>query len=52
MRWLDGITDPVDTSLSKDLMLGRIEAGEEGTTEDEMSGWRHRPSGHESEQAP
>ena len=52
MRWLDGVTDPVDTSLSKDLMLGRIEAGEEGTTEDEMTGWRHRPSGHESEQAP
>ena len=34
-------------------MLGRIEAWEEkGTTEDEMVGWHHQPSGHEFEQAP
>ena len=28
-------------SLEKALMLGKIEAGEEGTTEDEMAGWHH-----------
>ena len=28
-------------SLEKALMLGKIEAGEEGTTEDEMVGWHH-----------
>ena len=33
-------------------MLGKIEAGGEGTTEDEMVGWHHRLDGHEFEQAP
>ena len=28
-------------SLDKTLMLGKIEAGGEGTTEDEMVGWHH-----------
>ena len=34
-------------------MLGRIEGWEEKrTTEDEMVGWHHQPSGHEFEQTP
>ena len=33
-------------------MLGKIEAGGEGTTEDEMVGCHHRLDGHEFEQAP
>ena len=33
-------------------MLGKIEAGGEGTTEDEMVGWHHRLDGHECEQTP
>ena len=32
-------------SLEKTLMLGKIEAGGEGTTEDEMVGWHHRLNG-------
>ena len=32
-------------------MLGEIEGGREGTTEDEMVGWHHRLDGHEFEQA-
>ena len=32
-------------------MLGKIEGGEKGTTEDEMAGWHHRLNGHEFEQA-
>ena len=28
-------------SLEKTLMLGKIEGGEKGTTEDEMVGWHH-----------
>ena len=28
-------------------MLGKIEAGGEGGTEDEMVGWHHQLSGHE-----
>ena len=27
-------------------MLGKIEGGGEGTTEDEMVGWHHRHDGH------
>ena len=38
-------------SLEKILMLGKIEE-EKGTTEDQMVGWHHRLSGHESEQTP
>ena len=30
-------------------MQDRLRAGGEGTTEDEMVGWHHRPSGHEFE---
>ena len=37
-------------SLEKTLMLGGIEGQEEkGTTEDEMTGWRHQLDGHEFE---
>jgi len=32
-------------------MLGEIEGGPEGTTEDEMVGWHHRLDGREFEQA-
>ena len=35
--------------LEKTLMLGGLKAEEKGTTEDEMVGWHHRLSGHESE---
>ena len=38
-------------SLEKTLMLGKIEAEEEGTTEDEMIGWHHQLNGHEFKQA-
>ena len=31
-------------------MLGRIEEGEEGATDDEMVGWHRRLNGHEFEQ--
>ena len=33
-------------SLEKNLMLGKIEGGEKGTTEEEMVGWHHRLNGH------
>ena len=33
-------------SLEKTLMLGKIEAGEKGKTEDEMVGWYHQLNGH------
>ena len=33
-------------SFEKTLMLGKIEAGEKGTTEDEMVGWHHWLNGH------
>ena len=36
-------------SLEKTLMLGKIEAGEKGKTEDEMVGWYHQLNGYESE---
>ena len=36
-------------SLEKTLMLGRIGAGGEGATEDEMAGWHHRLDAHEFE---
>ena len=39
-------------SLGKTLMLDRLKAGGEGTTEDEMVGWHHRLDGCESEQTP
>ena len=32
-------------SFEKTLMLGKIEGGEKGTTEDEMVGWPHRLNG-------
>ena len=38
-------------SLEKTLMLG-LKAGEEGTTEGEMVGWRHRLNGQQFEQTP
>ena len=37
-------------SLGKTMMLGRLRAGGEGMTEDEMIGWHHRLSGHEFEE--
>ena len=39
-------------SFEKTLMLGKIEGGRRGTTEDEVVGWHHRLYGHEFEQAP
>ena len=33
--------------LENTLMLGKIEAGGEGTTEAEMVGWHHQLNGHE-----
>ena len=39
-------------SLERTLRLGKIEAGGEGNTEDEMVGWHHQLNGHEFEQAP
>ena len=36
-------------SLEKTLMLGKIEAGEKGKTEDEMVEWHHQLNGYESE---
>ena len=38
-------------SLEKILMLGKIEDGEKGMTEDEMIGWHHRLNGLVFEQA-
>ena len=37
-------------SLEKTLMLGKIESGRKGTTEDEMVGWHHPLHGHEFEE--
>ena len=39
-------------SLEKTLMLGKIEAGREGTTEDEMVRRHHQLNGHEFGQTP
>ena len=36
-------------SLGKTLMLGKIEVGRRGTTEDEIVGWHHQLNGHEFE---
>ena len=36
-------------SIEKTLMLGKIEGGTKGTTEDEMVGWHHQLIGHEFE---
>ena len=33
-------------SFEKTQMLGRLNAGGEGMTEDEMAGWHHRLNGH------
>ena len=33
-------------SFEKTLILGKMRAGGEGTTEDEMVGWHHRLNGH------
>ena len=39
--------------LEKTLVLGKMGGQEEkGTTEDEMVGWHHQLTGHESEQIP
>ena len=38
-------------SLEKTLMLGKMEGGREGESEDEMVGWHHQLDGHEFEQA-
>ena len=39
-------------SFEKTLMLGKIEDGVKGTTEDEMVGWHHQLYGHEFESTP
>ena len=39
-------------SLEKTLMLGKIEGGEKGMTEDEIFGWHHWLNEHEFEWAP
>ena len=36
-------------SFVKTLMVGNIEGGRKGMTEDEMVGWHHRFNGHEFE---
>ena len=36
-------------SFEKTLVLGQIEGGEKGTTEEEMVGWHHRLNGHKFE---
>ena len=36
-------------SFEKTLTLGKIEAGGEGPTEDELLGWHHPLNGHEFE---
>ena len=36
-------------SFEKTLMLGKIEGGGKGMTEDDMVGWHHQLNGHESE---
>ena len=36
--------------MENTLILGKTEAKEEGVTKDEMVGWHHQLSGHESEQ--
>ena len=33
-------------------MVGKIEGGKKGITEDKMVGWHHRLDGHEFEQTP
>ena len=39
-------------SFEKTLMLGKIKARTEGTTEGKMAGWHHLLNGDEFEQAP
>ena len=39
------------SSLAKTLMLGKMLAGGEGDTEDQMVGWHHRLHGHAFEQS-
>ena len=39
-------------SFEKTLMLGKIEGGRRGTTEDEMVEWHHRLNGDEFEWTP
>ena len=49
LQYFDHLMRRVD-SLEKTLMLGGIGGQEEeGTTEDEMTGWHHRLDGHEFE---
>ena len=40
---------PRTGSFEKTLMLGKIEGGRKGTTEDEMVEWHHQLNGHELE---
>ena len=39
-------------SFEKTLMLGKIEGGGKGMTEDDMVGWHHQLNGHEFESTP
>ena len=51
LQYFDHLMQRTD-SLEKTLMLGKIERGGEGVTEDEIVGWHHCLDGHDFEQAP
>ena len=50
LQYLDHLMQRTN-SLGKTLILGKIEGGKRGDSEDEMVGWHHRLNGHEFEQA-
>ena len=48
LQYFGHLTQRVD-SMEKTLVLGKIEGGEKGTTEEEMVGWHHQFNGHKFE---